>query len=53
MTTCTSIECPMRKECYKAVSDNDKRQDRFNYEYGCNEYFGFRDFISAKSYCRK
>ena len=53
MTTCTGTECPMRQECYKAISDNDKSQDRFNYEYGCNEYSGFGDFVSAKLYQTK
>ena len=53
MTTCTSAECPMREECYRVVSDNDNCQDRFNYEYTCNEYSGFSDFVSAKLYQKK
>lgn len=53
MTTCTSTECPMRKECYKAISDSDACHDRFNYEYSCNECSGFCDFISAKLYHAK
>lgn len=50
MTMCTSTECPMRKECYRTVSDSDDRQDYFNYEYSCNENSGFSDFIPVKLY---
>lgn len=50
MTMCTSIECPMKEECYRAVPGNDDRQGCYNYEYTCNEYSGFSDFISAKLY---
>lgn len=53
MTTCTSTECPMIEDCYRSVSDNDNCQDRFNYEYTCNEYSGFNDFVSAKLYHAK
>lgn len=47
MTMCTSTECPMREECYRAYSDDD-RQGYFNFEYTCNENSGFCDFISAE-----
>lgn len=50
MTMCTSTECPMRKECYRAKSDSDERQDSFNFEYTCNENSGFSDFIYSKLY---
>ena len=50
ITTCTSIECPMREKCYRAVTDNDNCYERFNYEYSCNENSGFDDFVSAKLY---
>ena len=48
MTMCTSTECPMKKECYRANSNTNEHQDCFNYEYGCNENSGFEDFISVK-----
>lgn len=50
MIMCTSIECPMRKECHRAYSDSDDRQDCFNFEYTCNENSGFCDFMSVKLY---
>ena len=53
MTACTSTECPMREKCYRASSKANQFEVSFNYEYGCNEYSGFRDFISAKSYSKK
>ena len=52
MTMCTSVECPMRKECSRADSGSGNCQDYFNYEYSCNENSGFDDFcknISAKN----
>ena len=49
MKMCTSIECPMKEECYRAVAENDDRQECFNYEYTCNELSGFCDFVSAKA----
>ena len=48
MTMCTSTECPMRKDCYRAYSGSEDQQDYFNFEYTCNENSGFSDFISAK-----
>lgn len=53
MITCTNAKCPIREECYRAVSDDDNHKNRFNYEYTCNECSGFSDFISMKSYRRK
>lgn len=50
MTACTSTECPMKKECYRANSNTNEHQDCFNYEYGCNENSGFEDFVSVKWY---
>lgn len=50
MIMCTSIECPMRKECHRAKTDSDDRQDYFNFEYTCNENSGFCDFMSAGLY---
>ena len=51
MTMCTSTECPVREECYRADFDSDDRQDYFNYEYSCNDNSGFSDFVPAK-WCR-
>ena len=48
MTMCTSTECPMRKECYRADFDGNKFKDRFNYEYTCNELSGFNDFVYSR-----
>lgn len=31
MTACTSTECPMKKECYRANSNTNEHQDCFNY----------------------
>ena len=50
MTACTSTECPMREDCYRSSSNTNEHQDCFNYEYGCNENSGFRDFVSVKWY---
>ena len=50
MTACTSTECPMKKECYRANSNTNEHHDCFNYEYGCNENSGFQDFVSVKWY---
>ena len=50
MTMCTSLECPMRKECSRADSGSGNQQDYFNYEYSCNENSGFCDFMSVKLY---
>lgn len=52
MTMCTSTECPMRKECYRAIADGDS-QEYYNYEYTCNENSGFCDFISVEFYRAK
>ena len=49
MTMCTSTECPMQKECYRAELDRNDCQEYFNFEYTCNENSGFCDFISVKS----
>lgn len=48
MTTCTSIKCPVKEVCYRSISDNDNCQARFNYEYTCNDYTGFPDYVSIK-----
>lgn len=48
MTTCTSIKCPVKEVCCRAISDNDNCQARFNYEYTCNDYTGFPDYVSIK-----
>lgn len=49
MKMCTSIECPMRKECYRTKLDSGDRQDYFNFEYTCNANSGFCDFIKFPS----
>lgn len=53
MTTCTSIKCPVKEVCCRAISDNDSCQTRFNYEYTCNDYTGFPDYVSIKIHAKE
>lgn len=45
ITTCSSINCPERDNCYRATAKTSKWQSWSNFEYTCNKESGFADFI--------
>lgn len=49
MTKCTTYNCPMKHKCKRAefIEENDDDYVEFyNFEYTCNEFSGFEDFVS-------
>ena len=50
ITMCTSQNCPMMEECYRARARPSKYQSWSNFEYTCNENSGFEDFIPVKQF---
>jgi hypothetical protein len=46
ITKCTSMNCPYRNSCYRALAvENNNYQSWTNFEYTCNEVSGFENFI--------
>lgn len=48
ITMCSSINCPERDNCYRAIAKSSKWQSWSNFEYTCNENNGFEDFIKRE-----
>ena len=48
VTKCSSIDCPVRKQCYRYMSKPSVKQIYSNFEYECNENTGFCNFINMK-----
>lgn len=45
---CTSVNCPMRDTCYRNRNEPKDNQSCYNFEYTCNKFSGFDDYISCK-----
>lgn len=48
ITMCSSKNCPMRATCYRSRAQASKYQSRYDFEYICNEYSGFPDYIKME-----
>lgn len=48
ITKCSSLNCPMKKTCYRQMAKSDTLQSWANFEYTCNEGSGFDYFILAE-----
>lgn len=48
VTKCSSIDCPVRKQCHRYMSKPSAKQIYSNFEYECNENTGFCNFINMK-----
>lgn len=46
---CVSENCPVRKDCYRYKIKPNKLQSSFNFEYTCNAYNGFCEYIKLTS----
>ena len=48
ITMCSSKYCPMRATCYRSRAQASKYQSWYDFEYTCNEYNGFPDYIKME-----
>lgn len=48
ITKCSSITCPIQKNCYRHEASISSMQSYCNYEYTCNEENGFCNFIKME-----
>lgn len=46
ITMCSSNYCPIKNECFRAISYIDESQSLYNFEYECHEGNGFQMFIN-------
>ena len=44
ITMCSSVNCPVRNECYRSKAVTDELQS-YNFEYICNEESSFSEYI--------
>ena len=44
---CSSVNCPMKEDCLRYLYYIGKNSEKiyYNYEYTCNEFNGFPDYI--------
>ena len=50
ITMCTSTNCSMKEECYRASAKPELLQSYANFEYTCNENSGFEDYIKVEEH---
>ena len=48
ITKCSSNNCPIRASCYRVKANNSTNQSWINFEYTCNEYNGYPNYIASE-----
>lgn len=48
ITMCSTNNCPIKNDCYRARATASEHQSWSNFEYTCNENNGYPDFILVK-----